>query len=674
MVSIFQSALFVAFFLVLASSVLITSLFKFRNIIPYLLSIYLLSFANIVFAGEIASLVNLLNNRFFFLFIHIVLIVISFIVWKGKGSPPLFPPIIHFYKTIKSIDPIQTIKKHPFLILLILSVIVTYIVGFILVLKVAPNNYDALTGHIARVGYWLQHGNFKPWPTWFTVQTEYPINAQIQVLWSILFWRTDTFAGFTQWIASIVSIVAIYGISRQINRSRSQSLFASFICALFPIIILESTTVQPHLCGAALSISSFYFLFKGFREDSKTSFVLAGLAFAMALGVHYIFIFMIPSYGLTIIFLTLLKKSNRWTFFKLIIGSIIGSFFVFSAYIYIQNSIYTHYPFGNYMKGTSWSPENSLGSNQKENYWLPKNFTKYTFFNLEKYLFATYDLTGLPDSVVEPLYKLRDYIFIPLFEISNNPLQHKEFDINVRVPAVSENWAWFGMVGFVLFCPLMIIEFFSGIKQKEPIRLLLVINIILYTLIWAGIISREDYWHMYSSRYFIPAGLLFAPLIAITYKNSWVSKIFVSLLVVFSICIAFYTMRDNYAKPLFSSGVILKWTRLEQIYRVSWDQYSLIETVNEIVPKETNLGLLFFPNTIEYPYFGEYLKRTLVPIFPYENILDDQWLTQNKVEWILDCVNLSSKPNYFIKVKDIPLDSPVVESTGCVLYQRTQDQ
>lgn len=670
MVSITQSLLFIAFFLVLLSSVFITSFFKFTNIVPYLFCIYLFSFAHVIIAAELAGLLNLLNNRFFFLFFHLTILISAFISWRHKGSPSIFSPLISFSNFIKKTKPGEFFKKNKLLLIIGLGVSAQYVFNLVLVLKVAPNNYDALTGHIARIGYWLQQGNFKPWPTWFTVQTEYPINAQIQILWSILFWRTDTFAGMTQWIASIIAILAIYGVSRTMSRSRNQSLFAAFICALFPIILLESTTVQPHLCGAALVLCAFYFLFLGYTNKNKGSLLLSGLAFGMALGVHGIFIFMIPGFGLTIIFLGIVNKNFRKTLFRVEFLSLIISFLLLSSFTYIQNTIYTQTPFGSYEKGNKWSPENSNSINQAESYWLPQNLLKYSFFNINKYIFASYDLTGIQDSISEPLYKLREKIFIPIFSLFKIPMHQGEFNINVHVPAVSENWAWFGMVGFVLFYPLIIIESIKAIKYKDPFRTILIFNIFLYTFIWAGILAREDGWHMYSSRYFIPCGLLFAPLIASVYQKRFCNKIFSLLLIISSLLIAYNTTNNNYAKPLYNNGSVFKWTRLEQMYVVSWDQLHVIQAVEEQVPSDATLGLLFTANTIEYPFFGQYFKRTLVPIFPYDKINDEKWLINQKITWILSCVDSADSPKEFTEIESIPLNSPVVDSSGCHLYKR----
>jgi len=670
MVSIYQAGLFFAFLLVLSTSFLLSSLFRFKSIIPYLLSIYLLSFANILLTGEIAGLMNLLNNRFFFLAVHLTILAISFFLWKKKGTPHLFSPIVPLLKNINLLSSIHAVKKHPLLFVLLIGVAIAYIINAIVVFKVPPNNYDSMTCHMARIGYWLQNGNFLPWPTWFTLQVDYPINAQVEILWSILFWRTDAFSGFTQWFACVFSIITIYGLARILKRSRSQSLFASLIFALFPQILLQSTTTMTHLLGATLAVISFYFLFLAFIEKRKVFFVFSGLAIGLAIGVHLIVVIMLPGYALTALYLSIKNKKDHLSPLKWIIISSAISFLLFSSYIYFQNYILWRQPFGRFAAVNPWALQNSVKPTDDENYWLPKNVSKYTFYNLSKYIFASYDLTGLPENIAKPFYKFRDWVFIPFFDFTGNPKHLGEFNIDARVPGVSENWAWFGLVGLFLFYPLMIIETVNAIKKKDVITASLIINIAIYALLWSTFLSRKDGWTMYAGRYFVPGAILFAPLVAYVYRKGFVYKSLCTFFILLSFFIGYQTMRLNYAKPLTNFGNIFRWTRTEKIFSTSWEQYPIGKAVDEYVPQRGTLGLALTPSLMEYPYFGEYFKRTLVPIYPYEEMQNEQWLRDKNIDWILSCVDTAGKPDGFSVIKTIPLEYQIGISKECSLYKR----
>lgn len=669
MVSVVQIALFVAFSLVLASSLLITSLFKFKTIIPYILSVYLLTFTNILFAGELAGLFSLLNNRFFFLLIHILILIVAFIVWKKKGSPELFTPIKLAWNDLKAVSLWTRLKKHPILFILGLGVSAFYLVEAILVVAIPPNNYDSMTCHMARIGYWLQHGNFLPWATWFPTQIEYPINAQVQILWSLLFWRTDTFAGFTDWFAAIISILAVYGIARCFQMNRSKAIFASLVFSLFPQILLQSSTTMTHLLAAALFLCAFYLLFLGFQDHSRIFLVLSGLSISLAIGVHLFVLFALPGYACSALFLCIKNRKIFKQAFKSLLLSSMLSILLFGSYIFIQNFIFYRNPIGQGLSSSTWTISSNSNGNGQESYWNLKNVIKYTFYNINRYIFASYDLTGIPNDLSETLYKIRDAIAIPFYEFTKMPKQAGEFDINYRMNLVSENSAWFGLVGFLLFYPLLIAGSITAIKKKDPVRGILIINIIIYTLVWSTLIAREHNWSMYSGRYFVPVALLFAPLIAMVYKKGFWYKLVCFCIVLASFYIGYRTTINNYAKPLTGQAAILKWDRVEKFSSVGWDQYPILMAVENNVPQKTIMGLAINPLLMEYPYFGQYLQRKLVPIYPYDKMDDTQWLKDNNVDWILTCVDTNA-PKGFEIMESIKLKQPIGISSECIIYNR----
>ncbi len=669
MVSITQSALFIAFFLVLAASLFITSLFRIKAIVPYLLSIYLFSFGNILLTGELAGLFSLLNNRIFFLLVHVLILAITIVVWKITGTPPLFAPIIRIYKSIRSTDFKTVVNNHPILCVFGLGVTATFVLTMIINLEIPPNNYDSMTCHMARIGYWLQHGNFLPWSTWFTSQVDYPINAQIQILWGILFWRTDKFAAFPQWFAMLFSLVAIYGIARLMKKTQAQSLFACFIFALFPQILLQSVTTMPHLMGAALGIIAYYFLLLAFQERNKLFFVLSGLAIGMAISVHLIVIIMLPGFALTILYLMIKNRKSHLKPFQWMLGSCLISFLLFSSYMYIQNTVLWHQPLGRGAASNPWSLQTSVGSEKQNSFWSPQNFAKYTFHNIAKYIFISYDFSGLPTKVSKPFYDLREMIAVPLFEKAGIPLKLAEFDVKQRLIASNENWAWFGFVGFILFFPIMIIQSITAIKKRDSIRIVLIGSILVYSLLWSSILSRIDGWTIYSGRYFVPAAMFLAPLIAGIYKKGVGSKILCAFLVIASLYIGYETLLNDYAKPLWNKAEVFAWNRNEKIYEVSRDQEPMIRSIDYVLPRGT-LGLALSPSLMEYPFFGEYFKRTLIPIYPYDMMQNTQWLKEQQIDWILTCVDFTGKPEGFDEIEIITVEPPIGITSKCIIYKR----
>ncbi len=640
--------------LVLYTSLLCASLFRFKSAIPYLISIYLFSFSNIVLVSEIAGTLNLLNNKYFFLAIHLILLGSLYLLWIKNGKPGICEPIKLLIHKTRQINIRDSFRSHPDLWLLGTVVVLIYSFGIFLILKVPPNNYDSMTCHMTRIAYWLQHGNYSPWATWDYTQQVYPINAQVQMLWSILFWGWDLFAGFAQWFASLAAILAIYGIARVIGWSRPQSLFASLVCSVFPEILLESTSVQNHLVAASLVACSFYFLFLGFKSMSKTSLGLSSLAIALALGTHQFAFFILPGMGVTICLLWIKYRKSASKLIPFFAITSVLSLFIFGSYMYIVNFKLYGNPFVD-ASSLAWSPPLPIKETETQtinNYWTPRMVLGWTKNNLGRYIHTSFDLTGLPPVIKTPLYDIREKVSIFLFNLTRIPQKSNHFNILWRNMSAHEDTAWFGILGFFLFYPLILVQGINGLKNRDPMKLGLLLAMFLYVFIWAGLIIRNMGWSIYQGRYFILIALLFAPFIASVYRKGLTSRILCWMVVFLSIYIAGYTLINNVSKPLTGSASIWKLNRLEMVYINNPSQMSLVQSVDSHVPADEKLGLMLVTNTFEYPFFGKELERQLVPIYPDALLSDRLWLSQNGLNWILVCTSTKVIPTGY---KEIPI-------------------
>lgn len=651
-----------SFFSVLISAIILTSLAKIKQLIPFLLSIYIFFFSIIVLVSEISSLFNQLNNKFFFLLLQFVCLGCAYFFWKKKDKPSLLEPIKKYIRryTFKEVN--QSIKDHLILWILGLFVFAFYLFGAYLVMKVPPNNFDSMTCHMTRIGFWLQNGNFDLWPTWDAFQNTYPINAQLQIFWSVLFWGSDLFAGYPQWAAALISMLAIYGISRLLGFLREQSLFAVLIYSLFPEILLESTTTQNHLLTSSVLMCAFFFLIIGLKEKSKSHLLLSSLALALALGAHQLAFFIIPGFGLTLLLLWISKGKSITKLVGFFIVTSLAAFLFVGAYKYVLNIIDYGNPFYSQTETSVWVKKSS-------GYWKPKSVLGWTKNNLERYIFTSLDVTGLPPVISIPILEIKEDVGVFFFDLTNNPKQRGTFDIYRRKLGVHEDVAWFGVVGFILFYPLMVLQGIKAFEKKDPIILGIILTILIYSIIWSGFMVGDGYWTNYAGRYFVVAAMLFAPFISSIYvKGKLASRIFCWFLVFLSICIAFFVTIFNSSKPLISDWSIWKTERLQKVYIHAKDQLPIIQSVNEIVPIKDNLGILLVSNMYDYPYFGENFERKVFSIFPDSLLLNEQYIEQNNIDWILICEPGAPEPRNFSKIATIQVNSNLTKE--CNLFQK----
>jgi hypothetical protein len=264
---------------------------------------------------------------------------------------------------------------------------------------------------------------------------------------------------------------------------------------------------------------------------------------------------------------------------------------------------------------------------------------------------------------------MREKVSSYLFDLVNIPKKSNHFNIEWRNMNTHEDVAWFGILGFLLFYPLMLIHGIDGIKKWDPIKLGLSISIVSYICIWEGLIYRNQGWSIFQGRYFILAFLLFAPFIASIYKKGLLSRIVCWILVLLSIYIAGYTTINNLSKPLTGNAAIWKLDRLQMVYANNIGQIILIQGVDKYVPANAKLGLLLVNNTYEYPFFGKELDRQLIPIYPDSMLSNDQWIDQTGLNWILVCTPTKVIPTGYEEIL-IPKAETTYQTGNCRLLKK----
>ena len=631
-----------AFFLVFSFSLLITSIFKTSNLPTFLLSLYLISFSNIIFVSEIAGIINLLNNRLFFLTIHFILSAIAYYLWRRRGQPEIFGHFIKTFTQLKSKNIISSMKKWPQIWILAAVVIAIYLFSAFLILKVPPNNHDSMTCHMVRVGYWLQHGNFWPWPTWNSTCVVYPINAQVQILWTVLFWGSDRLAGFPQWLAALAGIIAVYGLARLIWWKKQQCIFAALMWALLPEILLQSTTTQNHLIAGSLFALALYLLFFGIKTNKYEVLFLSSLALALALGTHQLVFFALPGLLVTALIICIKLKQRG---FKLILfwGSVtILLFLIFGSFMYIVNLPY----YGNlFMNNNSSSTDESLVTDGKETKQEITIFLQNLAMNTLRYLYESFDLTGLPNSLSSQIYDLRTNVVAKFVNTLNLPMDGNGFTLSWRPKAVQEDSAWFGIIGFFLFYILFFTQLISGIKRRDPFRLGIIFILILYVFVWACFVV-EITGSVWQGRYFIIISLIISPFIASFPLSRGFYRTVSWILILISIFQASYITINNRSKSLIGPNSIWGLGWQQKIMTNSREYIKMSDAVEKQVPLNDTLGLVLYQGSYEYPLFGKYLTRKLIPIYPDEQLSNYDWVKGQNINWILLCKPIGFPQNF----------------------------
>jgi hypothetical protein len=627
--------------LILLTSLFITATLRLTSKPAALISLYLFSYANVVLAGEIANSFYALNQQWVFLGLHFTFCAASGLAWWKSGKPSLAGPFSNWKAEFNSKSVRESFKNWPDLALLALGIFAAFAYAVVLNLFIPANNNDSLSTHLSRVGYWLQHGSFFPWPSSHLFQLFYPVNTQLQFLWTILFWGSDRLIGFVQWIAALVAAVAVFGTARLLGWKRTQSAFAALVFLSFPLILLQITTPQNDIVNTAIFVSAVYFLLAGFRSGQKNFLLLSALSVGLGLGTKQTFYFLLP--GIAILVLLLWWKTGKklWPKIAFWAAACAVSFVLFSVYM---NAINWRY-FGNPL-GVQESVSTITGSGNAS------RTINSIVYNVPRYLYQALDTSGLPRPIDGYAHKIKSHIIQFVVDKTGFQIEGTNYTfpghtfLLATMNINQEDHAWYGPLSILLLFPAMAWYLIKGIRVREPVSVGMILTTLLFLVI---IVIMFPYWDPYAGRYFAPVVALCAPLMAGFFPTSPKRRVIPRVIIVaLALTVTGVTMLTNPAKQV--AGKMTNRTDIWSGDRVAveaiqnFDERDMLYMVDDLVPIDATLGLYTPGYLLDYPMFGAYFTRRLVPIYPFNKIQDADWLNVQGIQYILVQENQSPAP------------------------------
>jgi hypothetical protein len=617
---------------IIAFAIFLSASFYNKSRIAFFLALFLFAYTNIILATEIASLFRLIKPGFL-LSIQLILASAAGIVWLLTGKPPLLGP---FRGKNRSWKGFFDFGHHPEVVLLGACLLLAYGIGVYLILATPQNNYDSMTYHLSRVGYWLQHGALTPWPTPNPRQTTFPPNAEIGLLWTVLFWGSDQISGFVQWMCVPVIIVTIYGLARLLGAKPWQSLLVALIWASLPEVVLQSITTMNDLVSAAFFASAVYFLYAGWYTNTINYLLLSGLAIGLAVGTKSTVILALP--GLMIVFLLLIIYKRKDLRKKLVVWIAAGcvSFLLVGSLSYIQNYAYYRNPFS---------------ISQWTNDFINPDFSRSELVTRNLFLYSVQmvDMTGLPVAIRASLGEIRSELAIqlakelPLTMESGKVRLLTQLHRIINAPQqIHEDLAWFGPLFLILVIPMVIYQVIVGVRRKDSVRLGLVGILLSFALV----LSYMQDWTPYRGRYFVLVSPFAMPLLTPWfgyYRGSAILRWGIPLI---SILVLGQTILFNESKPLIGTGSIWGKDNLNMRVINFPSLKPVLQAVEEYVPIDDKLGTRMSLNTWDYPLFGKDFSRGIFQLDPMAKEIDFQELIYQGIEFFL----IQPRERTFLKI------------------------
>lgn len=575
-------------------SYFVTALFKPPTRAGVILALYLSAFAQIVLVAQVGGTIHELSNRGFWIVLQSALTMGAGFIWwmQGKSRLTFALPFAFNRSSVRA-----SMRRYPYLWILGVSVFITYAVSFVVILFAVPNEFDAMTYRMARIGYWYQNSSLMPWLTPNLGQTTYPQNAELVRLWSILLRGTDQLAAYSSWISGLVSMVAILGLGNFIGFKKEHTLFAAFVWTTLPQNILQLTSHQVDMVVAACVLSVMYFLYLGIQYKNAPYLILSGIGFGLGFGTKPTIYFLIPGIGLAVLALWLAQPRQRFRYIVVWAIACLAGLLLFGIYVYILNLIST----------SKW-----IGSPDFVDSVIREEISRTELFllNTPRYLYGLVEFTGLPLLIDVLLTTAKNFTALAL--LRGTPFLGSEFDAFLKTynPPL-EVTTWYGPLGFLLFLPGNLWGLWYAFKRRDYHCLgLAMIPVIFFLLHSMGL-----YWTPRRARYHVPAVALGAVFLLwpLLYTGKWYRRLKWFSVFLVPIIVA-NTLLYNGLRPLIGSNAIWTNSRIEQYAIYKPERLAMFEAVETYVPSDGVLGLVFRNHQYEYGFFGAHFERRLLPI------------------------------------------------------------
>lgn len=121
-----------------------------------------------------------------------------------------------------------------------------------------PCNYDSMTYHLARIGYWIDHKTVAHYVTNIDRQIYSPVLAEYNLLFIILLAGNDTFVNLLQYFSMFAAAYFIYQSARKLGTDKLFSFFGAFAFMMMPLTISQSITTQNDLFATLIFVLFIY--------------------------------------------------------------------------------------------------------------------------------------------------------------------------------------------------------------------------------------------------------------------------------------------------------------------------------------------------------------------------------------------------------------------------------
>jgi hypothetical protein len=602
---------FSSVFFVFTSSYFISSLLKTKKTEIAVIYWFIIISAQVIVSFELLSLFKAINQINFLILNTLVLTGFGLIWLKRKKS---FALTLNFKNFLQKI--IFALKKDNILGVMSIFFIFSVICSFFLAVYAPVNLWDTMIYHATRAAMWIQNGSIGHFETSSIRQVMFPPNSEILLMWNMLFIKKDFLMGLTQFSCFAGIIYVLYAFMTWLKFSTQRILWAIFIFAAIPGVIVQSSSTQNDLVLGFFLLTSIYLCFYGLIEEDNISLAISAVSLAISIGVKSSVFLFIP--GMVIAFIILSVKKYKKRFYLPLFKYLMyftPAFIVFGAYIYVINYL----DYKNFLGLPSYIHEHTYANKDIKSF----------LANFIRYHYALIDFTGFePGAVLNFSALLLRTAFFAVFSLkdSDGLTNSDNILLNTRI---HDNLAGLGPFGLLIFLPIIYLGAFKYIFSKSKKTYILGLCGMI-SLMFIFTISTIMGYEIFNNRYLITSLVITAPALAFTYIPS--NTVNLLKLAIFGISVYFFVKTPLFIElrpllPFYGTNLITN-SREEVRYNTGSKNSAVfrepVEYLEKTAQNNSKIGLILSEDLWYYIYF---IKNPTWKIYPLDyNFLSDKKL------------------------------------------------
>lgn len=578
------------FFLIVISFIfllVIYSKFNFESF-EVLLYSFLSQLLLILIVTESLSALSLLDKSFIplsWLLIDTILLSVCLTLYKG------FKFNIRFKKPELSV--INGIIALVFILLIIQAI------------AYPPNNYDAMTYHMARIPHWLSNHSLEHYPTNIYRQLYQP------PLSSIILMHINVLSG-GDYLSNTLQIGFLFVALKTIEQigillGVKKVAFMLLLLITIPSVILQASSVTNNIIESTFVLIAVLYALRITAHFKGKYLIVIGLAAGFCLltkGTAYIFI--APVYLITAINLLLRQKgilqSVSWLFLSGILALLINSGHYYRNYQLCGNLLGT-----DPIEAKKYAPEH--------------NSVKNIGSNIIKNIGIHFGPRPINQIAEKGIYKIHQMLGM---DINGKGQNFNDFDYKITAsPNTEDNAPNFIHMCLILSCTVLILFTFRKARGEDASKKYMLFEIILLQFILFNILLKWQPWH---ARNQIAMFFEFVPLIAVLIIDKmpmrWIKLLFTMLVVYAFTLILFNRLRPLIRLTPLTTNLSILSPRQQKFYADRTEVSKEFEVIDAMIPNKNYLtiGMSVFWNEYEYPFFSSCYSNT---IKPYHILIDD---------------------------------------------------